>query len=66
MLVFASEIHDLGNFRFGDFIGVNSAFAYAMIMDKQHNSRRLFDRLIKILAQHDYNELLRRIIVIEQ
>jgi len=66
MLMFAREVHNLRYFRLCDFIGVDPAFANAIIMNMQHNLYRFFWRFIKKTSQDDDDKFLRRIIIIQQ
>jgi uncharacterized NAD(P)/FAD-binding protein YdhS len=66
MLVFAGEIHHLGDFGFGDFIAEYTADPDALLMDMQHYARCLFGIHLEKRLQHMHDEFHRGVIVVQQ
>ena len=60
------KVHHLGDLCFSDFIGVDAAFADAVVVHVQHDADRLFGRFVEIFPQYDHDKLLRGIVVVQQ
>jgi CspA family cold shock protein len=66
MLVLAGKGRNLFNLGGGDVAGVNPGEAATLVVDFEHDSRRLFSVHAKKLLQHGDHEIHRREIVVEQ
>lgn len=60
------SVHDLGDFGFSDFEGVNTAGADPRLVHIEHDLRRLFLRFLEDAHQDRDDEFHRRIIIIHQ
>jgi hypothetical protein len=66
MLVLAREIHNLRHFGFRHLVCENTAFAYAVVVDVEHDMRRLVGCLVKVFAKDRDDKFHGRIIVVQQ
>src|SRR5580698_9290072 len=66
MLVLAGVVHDLGHFGLGDLVSEHATLAHAVVVDVQHDLRRLFGVLVKVGLQNQNYKLHWRVIVIQQ
>src|SRR5260221_12676399 len=66
MLMLPSEVHDLGDLRLRDFVGINAADAHAAAMDMQHDARRLLAVLVEKPLEDINDELTRLDAVVRQ
>ena len=62
----ACKVHHLGNFRLGNFERVDPTHADTLLMDVQHDSRRLFAPLVEEALKDVNHELHGRVVVVEQ
>ena len=60
------EVHDLRNFGFRNFVGVDATFPNTIVMDVKHDLRRLFGVLVKEALQYMYDEFHRCKVVIQK
>src|SRR6478672_4589359 len=65
MLMFAGEVHDLRHLGLRHLVGIDPAFADAVVMHVQHNARRRLVILAEETFQHVHDELHRRVVVVE-
>ena len=65
MLVLAGEINHLGNLGLCDFVGIDPADTHTVLMDMQHDGRRLFHVFIEELLNHVHHKLHRGVVVIQ-
>lgn len=63
--MFAGKVHDLRYLGLCDLIGIDTAFAYPVVVDMQHNSCGGFVILAEEAFQHVHDELHRRVVVVE-
>lgn len=66
MLVLAGKIHDLTNFGFGNFVGKYTTLADTVVMNMQHDTRRIVHVLLKEPLQNMNDKLHRSIVIIEK
>ena len=64
--MFAGKVHDLRHLGFGHFVGIDPAFADAVMMHMQHDSGGGLAVLVEKPLQHVNHELHRRVIVVQQ
>ena len=63
--MFSRKVHDLRHLGLGDLISIKAAFADPMVMDMQHNSCGGFVVLAEEAFEHVYDELHRRVVVVQ-
>src|SRR5262245_41646158 len=66
MLVLASVIHDLGHLGLGDLEGVHATLPDAVLVNVEHDPRRLLSSLLEEPLQDLNHELHRGVVVVEQ
>ena len=66
MLMLPGEVHHLRHFRLGNLISVDAAYADALLMDMEHDPRRLFAMLVEEAFEDIDHELHRSVIVIQK
>lgn len=66
MLVLAGKIHDLANLGFSNFVSKYAALADTMIMNMQHDTRRIVHVFLKKPLQDMNDKLHRSIVIIEK
>jgi hypothetical protein len=66
MLVFAGKVHDLRHLGFGYFVGVDPAFADAVMMHVQHDSGGRLAVLVEKPLQHVNHEFHWGVVVVQQ
>jgi len=66
LFVGAGEVHDLGHFGFGDFIGEDAANSHTAAMDMQHDIGGFLTVFIEEAFQNMDDEFHRRVIIVQQ
>ncbi len=66
MLVLAGKIHDLANLGFGNFVSEYAALTDTVVMNMQHDTRRVVHILLKKTLQDMNDKLHRSIVIIEK
>lgn len=66
MLVLAGKIHDLTNLSLSNFVCEYAALTDTMIMDMQHDTRRVVHVFLEKTLQDMYDKLHRSIVIIEK
>ena len=61
-----SKINHLCHFCFGDVVGKDAANTNTTLMDVKHDARRVFLALVEDTFEHQYDELHRRVVVVEK
>ena len=62
----AGKVHHQSDFRLSYFVGVDAAFADAILMNQQHNACRVLNRFVEEALQDMHHKLHRCVIVIQQ
>ena len=62
----AGEIHHLGHLRLGNFVGKNSTFSDAVLVDVQHDPGGILTILVEEALQHVHHELHRGVIIVQE
>src|SRR5690606_32253844 len=65
MAMLTREIHDLRHLGLCHFVRIDTAHADALVVDVQHDARRLFPPLVEVLLKHVHDELHRCVVVVE-
>ena len=63
--MFTRKVHHLRHLGFGDLVGIDAAFADTVMMHMQHNPCGGFMVAAEEAFQHVYDELHRRVVVVE-
>ena len=64
MLMLSGKIHHESHFSFRNFIGKNTTFTNAILMNVQHDPRRVTQILVKELLKNVNDEFHRREIIV--